>query len=193
MNQNKFYCRIRLHKGRVPNNFGQLRPSDGKILSADEPVDTADENVTAVDLAMMERALAQARRALDFDEVPVGAVVYRGEEVLAEAHNLRETRADPTAHAEVVAIRLAAERLGSWRLDGCGLAVTLEPCPMCAGALVNSRVQRLIFGAHDPKMGAVRTLYELCCDRRFNHRLEVLFVDDPRCGQVLKDFFASRR
>lgn len=135
-----------------------------------------------------------AQSAADLDEVPVGAVVYRGEEVLAEAHNLRESLDDPTAHAEVLAIREAAMKLGSWRLEGCCIAVTLEPCPMCAGALVNSRIERLIYGADDPKMGCVRTLHALCDDPRFNHRITweagVLSED---CAGLLKRFFEAKR
>jgi len=146
------------------------------------------------DLAMMRRALALAARAAAAGEVPVGAVVYRGTQVLAEAHNLREAEQDPTAHAEVIALREAARRLGSWRLEGCTLAVTLEPCPMCAGALVNARVPRLVYGAADPKMGCVDTLHRLCTEPRFNHRLDVVSgVLAEECGQVLRDFFRERR
>ncbi len=146
------------------------------------------------DLAMMHRAIAAARRAAELGEVPVGAVVYRGDEVLAEAHNLRESQTDPTAHAEVLALRDAARRLGTWRLDGCSIAVTLEPCPMCAGALVNARVARVVYGATDPKMGCVDTLHELCTDTRFNHRLVVVRgVMSDVCGALLSDFFAARR
>jgi len=124
----------------------------------------------------------------------VGAVVYEGQRVLAEAHNRRESDRDPTAHAEIVALRLAASARGSWRLEGCSIAVTLEPCPMCAGALVNARVARLVYGADDPKMGCVRTLHTLCTDRRFNHRLEVRAgVLAEECGQVLSSFFRERR
>src|SRR5690606_30835015 len=128
-----------------------------------------------LDTAMMHRALAQAERAAEMGEVPVGAVVYRRADgaVLAEAHNRRETDADPTAHAEMLAVRAAAHAVGTWRLDGCAMAVTLEPCPMCAGALINSRIDRLVYGAADPKMGCVHSMYQLCTDARFNHRLEV--------------------
>jgi tRNA(adenine34) deaminase len=147
-----------------------------------------------LDERMMELAVAQARCAAAAGEVPVGAVVYRGEEVLAQAHNLRENLSDPTAHAEVVALRAAAQRVGSWRLEGCSVAVTLEPCPMCAGALVNARVQRLVYGAADPKMGCVHSLHRLCTDVRFNHRLEVVGgVLAERCAELLKGFFAERR
>ena len=143
---------------------------------------------------MMQRALEAARQAAAADEVPVGAVVYRDDEVLAVAHNLRETNEDPTAHAEILALREAAAKLGTWRLIGCGLAVTLEPCPMCAGALVNARLDELVYGAADPKMGCVHTLAELCTDGRFNHRLRVTagVLAEP-CAAVLVDFFKARR
>jgi len=146
------------------------------------------------DAAMMTRAIGAAQRAAAMGEVPVGAVVYRGDEVLAEAHNRRESQADPTAHAEILALREAAARLGTWRLDDCTIAVTLEPCPMCAGALVNARMGRLIYGATDPKMGCVDTLHQLCREPRSNHRVPVTAgVLSETCGQLLSDFFAARR
>jgi tRNA(adenine34) deaminase len=149
---------------------------------------------TDLDLAMMARALAQARLAAEAGEVPVGSVVYRGEELLAEAHNLRESLQDPTAHAEVLALRSTARKLGTWRFEECSLAVTLEPCPMCAGALVNARMARLVYGAADPKMGCVDTLHQLCTDPRFNHRLKVVRgVMADQCAAVLKAFFRQRR
>jgi len=146
------------------------------------------------DIRMMERALELAAQAAGKGEVPVGAVVYRDTTVLAEAANARERDADPTAHAEIVAIRGAAQRLGTWRLDGCSLAVTLEPCPMCAGALVNARLSRVVFGARDPKAGACGTLMDICRDARLNHRLEVVegMLAD-RCSALLTSFFAARR
>jgi len=147
-----------------------------------------------LDIRMMKLALAEAAKAAAMGEVPIGAVVYRGDEVLAAAHNLRESTADPTAHAEILALKAAAKKVGSWRLDGCAIAVTLEPCPMCAGALVNSRIDRLVYGAPDEKMGCVDTLYELCTDTRFNHRLEVQAgVLQDECVAVLQDFFKARR
>jgi tRNA(adenine34) deaminase len=149
---------------------------------------------TDLDVRMMRRALDQARLAAGKGEVPVGAVIYRGDEVLAEAHNERELAQDPTGHAEMIALRAAAKRLGSWRLDGCSLVVTLEPCPMCAGAMVNARLPRLVYGAADPKMGCVDTLYRLCSEPRFNHRLVVARgVLAEECGAVLKAFFQARR
>ena len=149
---------------------------------------------TPLDLDMMRRALDQARLAAGIGEVPVGAVVYQGDRVLAQAHNLREANADPTAHAEVLALRVAAQTLGTWRLVGCTIAVTLEPCPMCAGALVNARIDKLVYGAADPKMGCVDTLHQLCTDVRFNHRLQVVAgVMAQPCGQLLSQFFQQRR
>ncbi len=150
--------------------------------------------LSADDLRMMDRALALAATAAATDEVPVGAVVYRGREILGEGHNQRERLNDPTAHAEVLALREASSRLDSWRLDDCSIAVTLEPCPMCAGALINARVKRLVYGAADPKMGCVDSLYKLCTDSRFNHRLTVIGpVDENRCGDLLRAFFQKRR
>jgi tRNA(adenine34) deaminase len=154
----------------------------------------ATNAASPLDIAMMRRALAQAALAATAGEVPVGAVVYQGERVLAEAHNERETANDPTGHAEMLALRAAAKALGSWRLEDCVLAVTLEPCPMCAGAMVNARLPRLVYGATDPKMGCVDTLYQLCGDKRFNHRVEVTRgVLAEECGEILKRFFQDRR
>ena len=146
------------------------------------------------DTAMMKLALTEANLAAAMGEVPIGAVIYRGDEVLAKAHNLRESTADPTAHAEILALRAAASEVGTWRLDGCSIAVTLEPCPMCAGALVNSRIDRLVYGAPDPKMGCVHTLYQLCTDPRFNHRLQVTpGLMQAECVAILQTFFQARR
>jgi tRNA(adenine34) deaminase len=140
-------------------------------------------------------ALEVARLAAPKGEVPVGAVtVGPGGEILGRAHNLRETDQDPTAHAEILALREAAQRLGSWRLEGVTLYVTLEPCPMCAGALVNSRIRRIVYGCRDPKAGAVDTLYNLCRDSRLNHRLEVTGgVREEECGGLLRAFFEALR
>src|SRR3954451_23521328 len=125
------------------------------------------------ELGFMRRALGAAEQAAGRGEVPVGAVVVLGDEIVAVAHNERETAADPTAHAEILALRRAAAALGSWRLCDADLYVTMEPCPMCAGALVNARLRRLYYGCDDPKAGAVRTLYRLLDDGRLNHRVEV--------------------
>ena len=146
------------------------------------------------DQHLMGLAIAEAERAALEGEVPVGAVVAVNGEVIGRGRNQRETLADPTAHAEILALREASGRLGTWHLDGATLCVTLEPCPMCAGALVNGRVARLVYGCPDPKAGAVDTLYELCTDPRLNHRLEVVSgVLGDRCAALLKDFFAAIR
>lgn len=153
------------------------------------PYTTRDEH-------LMRLALDEARRGAALGEVPVGAVVYRLDdgEVLAKAHNLRETDADPTAHAEILALREAAEKRGVWRLETCGLVVTLEPCPMCAGAIVNARIGELVYGAADPNMGCVDSLHQLCAEPRFNHRLTHRSgVLQDECAGVLKAFFAARR
>ncbi|MEO0325771.1 MAG: nucleoside deaminase [Myxococcota bacterium] len=148
----------------------------------------------AVDEALMREALCEARRAAARGEVPVGAVVARGAEILARGHNLRETAQDPTAHAELIAVRRAAARLGSWRLEGLTVVVTLEPCPMCAGMLVNARVPRVVWGAPDPKGGALETLYTLGDDVRLNHRLtSVGGVLGDECGALLRGFFEGLR
>ncbi|HST49665.1 tRNA adenosine(34) deaminase TadA [Jatrophihabitans sp.] len=143
----------------------------------------------------MGLALAEAAAALAAGEVPVGAVVLSATgELLATGHNLRERSADPTAHAEVLALRRAGEVLGDWQLTGCTLVVTLEPCTMCAGALVLARVRRLVFGAWDDKAGAVGSLWDVVRDRRLNHRPEVLAgVRAGECGALLTRFFAERR
>jgi tRNA(adenine34) deaminase len=148
-----------------------------------------------VDLdAAMTMALDEAAEALRHDDVPVGALVLRDGEVIARRHNERELSGDPTAHAELLALRDAAAVVGSWRLDGLTLVVTLEPCPMCAGALVGARLDRVVFGAADPKAGACGSLYNLCVDPRLNHEVEV--VAGVRAGEsadLLTAFFAERR
>jgi tRNA(adenine34) deaminase len=151
--------------------------------------------VPAVDDAeAMGLALAEARRAAAAGEVPVGAVVVAGDQVIGAAGNQRETDRDPTAHAEILALRQAAASLGGWRLSDATLYVTLEPCPMCAGALVAGRVGRLVFGAPDPKAGACGSLYNLCVDPRLNHELPVLSgVREAECAAVLREWFAGRR
>jgi tRNA(adenine34) deaminase len=143
----------------------------------------------------MRLALAEAALALAHADVPVGAVLLGPDgAVLAAGHNEREATGDPTAHAEVLALRRAAAALGTWRLEGCTLVVTLEPCTMCAGALVLGRVDRLVYGAEDPKAGAVGSLWDVVRDRRLNHRPEVLRgVLAQECGALLKDFFSSYR
>jgi tRNA(adenine34) deaminase len=142
----------------------------------------------------MRLALREAERALAHEDVPIGAVVVHGGEVLAAAHNERELRAEPTAHAEILALREASRALGSWRLDGCTIYVTLEPCAMCAGALVLARVPRVVFGATDPKAGACGSVLDVLSEPALNHRPEVSSgLLAPDCGQLLSDFFAARR
>ena len=143
----------------------------------------------------MGHALDLATAAAGDGDVPVGAVVVSpGGEVIGEGRNLREVEGDPTAHAEIVALREAARRTGEWRLQGCTLVVTLEPCPMCAGALVLSRVSTLVMGAWDPKMGACGSVWDIVRDRRATHRVEVISgVREAECSQVLLDFFAGHR
>jgi tRNA(adenine34) deaminase len=148
------------------------------------------------DEELMREAIAQAKAALAMDEVPVGCVVYHEPtaQIIGRGHNRREVDSDPTAHAEILALRQAAAALGDWRLSDCVAAVTLEPCPMCAGALVHARVRRLIYGCDDPKAGAVRTLFSLCDSPQLNHRLEItggILAD--ACAQLLKDFFSAQR
>ena len=144
--------------------------------------------------AAMLRALAEADRAAEQGDVPVGAVLVSADGAFFSAHNLREQQNDPTAHAEIVALRAAASHLGHWRLSGFTCVVTLEPCPMCAGALVNARVTRVVFGCRDPKAGAVRSLYEIATDPRLNHRLEVVEgVMAEAAAERLRTFFAARR
>ena len=143
----------------------------------------------------MRLALDEARLALAHDDVPVGAVLFDSEgNVLGRGHNRREERGDPTAHAEVEALREAADQLGLWRLDGTVLYVTLEPCAMCAGALVNARVSEVVFGAWDKRAGAVESLFRICDDARLNHRLRVSggVLEEP-CRTLLQDFFRARR
>jgi tRNA(adenine34) deaminase len=142
----------------------------------------------------MEMALAEARQAMAEGEVPVGAVVLQAGAVVAARHNERERSGDPTAHAEVLALRDAATALGGWRLDEVTLVVTLEPCPMCAGALVAARVRHAVYGAADPRAGACGTLYNLCADPRLNHEVSVTAgVRATECGELLRSFFAAQR
>ena len=142
----------------------------------------------------MQLAIEQARLAERAGDVPIGAVIVRGGQVVAAAYNRRIIDRDPTAHAELLAIRQAAAALGDWRLEECTLVVTLEPCCMCAGAIVLARIPRLVYGAADPKAGAVKTLYTLCNDSRLNHQVEVSAgVQGAQCGQLLTDFFRKQR
>ncbi len=142
----------------------------------------------------MRLALDEARQAYDEDEVPIGAVIVRGERIIASAHNQREQLRDPTAHAEMIAITQAAQAIGDWRLEECFLYVTLEPCPMCAGAIVQARIPWVIYGTSDPKAGAVDTLYKLLSDPRLNHRAyAVSGILQRQCGEILQRFFQDKR
>ncbi len=142
----------------------------------------------------MRAALDEARAAVEHGDVPVGAIVLRGDTIVAARHNERERTGDPTAHAEILALRDAAAVVGHWRLDDCTLVVTLEPCAMCAGAMVNGRLGRLVYGAADPKAGAAGSCFDLTDTSVLNHRVpRVVGVLADECGQMLKDFFAARR
>ena len=150
-------------------------------------MDTPDER-------MMRLALEEARAAAAGGDVPVGAVIVRGDEILARAGNAREREQDPTAHAEIRALRQASGAIGSWHLEGCALVVTLEPCAMCAGAVVLARLDRLVFGARDPKAGFAGSLGDLVRDGRLNHEVDVTVgVLAEECGEILRAFFAQRR
>lgn len=167
-------------------------------MAADEwtaPGDAGTQSLE-MDAAFMTLALEQARLALEHDDVPIGAVVVHGitGQVIGRGRNRREVDCDPTAHAEILALRDAAKTLGHWRLPDCTLYVTLEPCAMCAGALVNSRLARVVYGADDPKAGAVATLFQLCSDPRLNHRVRIrggILAGD--CAEILRAFFRRQR
>jgi tRNA(adenine34) deaminase len=149
---------------------------------------------TSLKERMMRIALEEAERCLEWGDVPIGAALARGQEVLARAGNERERRGDPTAHAEILALRAGAQAVGTWRLEGCTMYVTLEPCAMCAGALVLARVDRLVFGAADPKAGFAGSLGDLVRDSRLNHQVEVVSgVLAEDCGELLRRFFQERR
>jgi tRNA(adenine34) deaminase len=163
-----------------------LQPQGGSV--------SGQSDSASFDESMMARALELAREARNQGEVPVGAVVVRAGRIIAQAFNLRETLHDPTAHAERLALSWAGQSLQSWRLDDCVLYVTLEPCAMCAGAIVQSRIARLVYGAADPKAGACASLYRLVSDRRFNHQARITAgVLGRECGEILIEFFQDRR
>ncbi len=146
------------------------------------------------DQRFMKMAIEAARIAEDNGDVPIGAVIVHEGRIIAKAYNQREQLADPTAHAEIIALTQAAAAMQNWHLNGCTMYVTLEPCPMCAGALVLSRMDRLVYGCDDPKTGACKSLYNIVQDERLNHRLEVtsgILADD--CSNLLREFFARRR
>lgn len=176
----------RAYAGRVK------RPVFRRFVMRRTPAGSA----TPTDAAMMRRALDLAREAADAGEAPIGAIVYETESgrVLGEGRNRRETESDPVAHAEIIAIRAAAAALGDWRLNRCTLVVTLEPCAMCAGAIVNARVGRVVYGAEDPKAGAARSLFRLLDDPRLNHRVTpIRGVLAEESAAMLREFFRARR
>jgi tRNA(adenine34) deaminase len=167
----------------------------GETYRVIEPPGAARLTIDEQYVAWMGQALDIASRALASGDVPVGALVFSPKgEVLGVGHNLREAKGDPTAHAEVVAIRAAATALGNWRLEDCTLVVTLEPCVMCAGALVLARIGRLVLGTWDPKSGACGSVWDVVRDRRATHRVEVIGgIREQECSQILLDFFAGHR
>lgn len=163
-------------------------------MNDDDSAPVEDASVSAADAHFMELALQEAQKAERLGEVPVGALMVQGDVVVGRGYNRREIDADPLAHAELLAIAEASRNLAKWRLSDCTLYVTLEPCTMCAGAIVNARVGRLVFGAIDPKAGAVCSLSEVCTDPRLNHAVKVKGgVMAAPCGQILKDFFRVLR
>ena len=173
---------------------GRRRASDSrKARSIVEHPDIESGDVTPHD-ELMRLALTEARAALTHDDVPVGAIVLRDGVVIAARHNERELTGDPTAHAEVLVLRDAAAAIGNWRLDECTLVVTLEPCAMCAGAMVNSRLGHLVYGASDPKAGAAGSCFDLIDSPMLNHRIpRTTGILADECGQLLVDFFRARR
>ena len=172
---------------------GSSSSGEAGPLDAADPLDAAGP-FSETDVAMMRLALDEARAAVKHDDVPIGAVVAIGGRVIARGHNERELLQDPTAHAEILALRRAAEAVGSWRVLDATLYVTLEPCAMCAGAIVLARVPTLIYGARDPKAGACGSVIDVTGEPRFNHRPKVrggLLAE--QCGEPLREFFAARR
>jgi tRNA(adenine34) deaminase len=151
-------------------------------------------NITEQDENFMKIAIDQAKIAEENGDVPIGAVIVHKNQIIAKAYNQREQLKDPTAHAEIIALTQAAAALENWHLNGCTMYVTLEPCPMCAGALVLSRMDKLVYGCDDPKTGAVKSLYNIVTDERLNHRLEVTSgVLANECAKQLQDFFQKKR
>ena len=176
-------------------NAGLLKSRGAPVPVGSNPTPSAVEPQPAITHERaMQLALDEAEAAVAHGDVPVGAVAVAAGRVVARAHNERELRRDPTAHAELLALRAAALALGSWRLGEVTLVVTLEPCTMCAGALVAARVGGLVFGAYDPRAGACGSLYNLCCDPRLNHELAVVGgVLEEQSAAILREFFAGRR
>jgi tRNA(adenine34) deaminase len=183
-------------KGRRKQNRGH-RPAAVQCLCATHDMDESSKNSVLnadQDERFMRAALREAAAAEEAGDVPIGAVIVKDGQLIGKAHNQRELLQDPTAHAEMIALTQAAEKVGSWRLEGCTIYVTLEPCPMCAGALVMGRVVRLVYGCDDPKAGACGTLYDIVRDARLNHRLEVRKgVLAEECSSILTTFFRKKR
>jgi tRNA(adenine34) deaminase len=141
----------------------------------------------------LESAIDEAGKAYQKGEVPVGAVIVKDQEIIAKAHNLKETKKDALAHAEILAIQKAQKKLGDWRLNECTLYSTLEPCPMCAGAIIQARISKVVFGAYDLKWGAAGTITNLFEENLFNHNVEVIYSNNKECSKLLSDFFKSLR
>lgn len=141
----------------------------------------------------IEEALVEAKKAYKIEEVPIGAVVVKDGEIIARGYNQVESLKDPTAHAEIMAIKEASKQIGAWRLSGCELYVTLEPCAMCAGAIVQARLDRVVYGAKDPKKGCCSSVYSLLGEEKFNHRAEEIFLETKECSQILSEFFKGLR
>ncbi|MEG0775675.1 nucleoside deaminase [Clostridium sp.] len=138
-------------------------------------------------------AIKEARKALNKDEVPVGAIIVKDGNIIAKAHNLKEITGDPTNHAEIIAIREACKELGGWRLNGCSMYVTLEPCPMCAGAIIQSRIKKLYIGTFDPKSGGCGSVLNITQDERLNHWVDVKWLYNEECSNLLQEFFKRKR
>jgi tRNA(adenine34) deaminase len=152
------------------------------------------ERQDALDEQFMKAAIGQAQIALENGDVPIGAIIVYQNQIIAKGYNQRYKLNDPTAHAEIIALTAAAEYIGNWRLHGCTIYVTLEPCPMCAGALVLARIDRLVYGCDDPKAGACGSLYNIVQDKRLNHRLEISKgILAENCSKILQDFFKKKR
>lgn len=153
------------------------------------------EGLLIEDYRFMEEAIKEAKKAALKKEVPVGAVIVKEGKIIARGHNQRESTNDATSHAEIIAIRKASKKIKNWRLSGCTLYVTVEPCPMCAGAIVQARIDRVVYGAKDPKAGAVETLYQILSDKRLNHQVKEVIsgVKEKECAELLKDFFKKLR
>lgn len=157
-------------------------------------IDSRSGNQLQMDQSYIQEALIEAEKAGRIGEVPIGAVFVWENRIIARAHNLRETNGDPTAHAEILVLREASNHYQHWRLSGGTLYTTLEPCPMCAGAMIQARIDRLVFGAYDPKGGAAGSLMNLLLDERFNHQVEITAgIFEYECGKILKEFFKERR